>query len=701
MKERLQVSAFRLTADQTSGLTRVLTYDRVSTYRQVGSEEDLDSLKKQDAASQCFIEGKAESEGWDLVGRVTDEAKSGDDPKRKGINDILILARLRLFNILVVFAQDRLARDWATIKAVIEELERYDVQVYTASGARITLSSLEGTIHAMTMALITEMTLATVRFGKTKDTANTISAGHWLGGRTPMGFKAVVIEGRKKRKKDLHHCPINGPIWIDILDRLAIGERAGDILEYARKKGYRTPSIIKAVDGVSIENGNKPIEVKHIESVLKNPIYGGYLQLKKYKKAVASSGQGIPPPKRFLSDDIALYEFHGKGLVPFEKWEKGRLNYYGRNRSYRKPRKADTEGKFLLQGIAKCGCCKRTMTTRGTNGTRSYVCMNHYQAYKYNKISQKCLLKGLPASVAEAAVLRLFSKIVTHSDIITKVVTASEPAKPDTVNHAAIIRADLKGKHLETERLVDALIADPERVARKVIEAKLNELSREINLLDSQLDDVLSADPDCARSRNRIINIARSIFIEHDKHRELARQEIKALLQAALAGVIFNLGKTEKSSSTRIVIVQLSLKYDQLGRDSGVKIPVVMKIETKPRSRTFKIIEPFTETCSANDVISIKSVATTPIMAFQLLDEYEDELNNMRRCDLAKKLGRTRSHITQVLELKLIPRGVRKQIERAPACSQHIFTQNRLRQLAKLLPEEMERKVGNWLSGAN
>jgi site-specific DNA recombinase len=83
---------------------RVATYARVSTQEQASAGTSLDF-------QQAQLTGYCQLQGWTVINSYVDPGFSGKDGDRPGLKRLLTDAKLGLFDKMVVFKLDRLARN--------------------------------------------------------------------------------------------------------------------------------------------------------------------------------------------------------------------------------------------------------------------------------------------------------------------------------------------------------------------------------------------------------------------------------------------------------------------------------------------------------------------------------------------------------------------------------------------------------------
>ncbi len=119
-----------------NGLIKVAIYTRVSTQEQAvegtSLTHQLDQLKR-----QC------QSQGWQIVGTYEDPGYSGKDGERPGLKRLLADARLGIFNKVLVYKMDRLARSLRLLLEIEEKLSQVGVSFFSVG--EVLDSSTRGT----------------------------------------------------------------------------------------------------------------------------------------------------------------------------------------------------------------------------------------------------------------------------------------------------------------------------------------------------------------------------------------------------------------------------------------------------------------------------------------------------------------------------------------------------------------------------
>ncbi len=394
-------------------MTQALGYIRRSTDRQ---EESLDQQRAK-------LEAFAKAKGWTLAAVYCDDAVSGSDMKRPGLERLMADATGR-DDVQVVLAWDRnrLARPKDPIDGMM--LERRLVEagkrvIYAATGMEADRSFTSGLIgyieHHQNGDYLRKLSRDTMR-----GLVERAKRGLWPGGPIPFGYDRLILDGDKPRRivRDLDD---GGQLVIDVetgreLERLPKGKSH-------RKQDHEACSLIPSEPGrvralqkmFSDFASGKPSRVLRDEvnaagfrtsrgsiftvqtllPILENQAYLGrcvYNQrtLSKWHRyrdgsSVERHDEGVE--KRDASDWITCDDAW-PALIDtdtFEQVQQRRKASRERNTHRRGPA---MRSEYLLTGLFVCGVCGGKMTGQTwTSGkgykTRYYVCGKHSSGHKH------------------------------------------------------------------------------------------------------------------------------------------------------------------------------------------------------------------------------------------------------------------------------------------------------------------------------
>lgn len=502
-------------------MTQAIGYIRRSTDRQ---EESLDQQRAK-------LEAFAKSKGWTLAAVYCDDAISGSDMKRPGLERLMADVTDR-DDIQVVLAWDRnrLARPKDPIDGMM--LERRLVEagkrvIYAATGMESDRSFTSGLIgyieHHQNGDYLRKLSRDTMR-----GLVERAKRGLWPGGPIPFGYDRLILDGDKPRRivRDLDD---GGQVVLDArtgdeLERLPKGKshRKQDheactlvpsdparvralqriFSDYAAGKPSRVLRDELNATGFRTSRGSH-FTVQTILPILQNQAYLGrcvYNQrtLSKWHRyregaSVERHDEGV---ERRDQADWVTCDDAWQALIDqdtFDQVQRRRSSSRDRNTHRRGPA---MKGDYLLTGLFFCGVCGGKMTGQTTTSgkgikTRYYVCSRHSAGHKH-----ECPKRyTVPAGLVEDHIFGL-------------------------------IRLDL-AKLRDDDQLHQYIVAELERLTGGRSDAR-DQLQRRLAQLDQNTaklrDHLLSLDPDTAKSLGL-----------YDRAKSMSDE--RAIVEADLAGL--------------------------------------------------------------------------------------------------------------------------------------------------------------------
>ncbi len=669
------------------GMVRVKSYVRVSTARQVRSEGDFGSIEKQMQAIEYFLDLR-KAKNWCLTQKVSDKAEWGDDCNRPGFQSLLASARNHEFDILVVMSQDRLARGLLTLEPFIRELEANGIKIFDASGRQISVTEPEFRDLTKAKAWLSGQEQDNIRDNAAKNTAITAASGRWRGSKPPLGYR---IE-KNGRSQSLVPDPASSELAKEIFTRIAAGDSPNAIIRELRFRGHVSPSQIVSKNGELVERGRHFMRLTHIESMIANPIYMGYTKVSRRIFERSKSHVKTTPIASLDSGEL-LFKGQHEALVSEKVWETANDRLFSRVK-HRRCRKADLAGRFILQGLIKCGCCNRTMTPV-SKGRRHYSCINSQR--KHGPDQKVCAVRNISAPLVEDAVMRMFASIAHHEDFVGAMVALNARGKDTTKIDAkklSKLNKERSGLIQVRNNLLDSIRQSKSAASVTALTAQLDQINFQKSEIDRKIQTMtLGTDSDDDGMRTTTQQMESLVQDLLGATTSTDRVKLKEILRTILYGVIVT-RKDESESQIRFQIT-LALRYRELElRRDGTPTHLKMEICQARRGNNYTITAPFNESCELRDDLA---AATTPKPnenhPLVKLTSYMEEIEKMRPCQLAKKLGHTRAHVSQVLSLKRIDATLRRRILSASPAINSRFTLNRLLAIAKLPPTLQEEEV--------
>jgi len=393
-------------------MTKAIGYARRSTDRQ---EESLDQQHRQLAEF-------ASARGWQLVEVFSDDAISGSELRRPGLDQLLEASERIDIEVVIAWDRNRLARPKDAIDGML--LERRLMQngmrvVYAASGKESDRSFTSDLIslveHHQNGDYLRKLSRDTMR-----GTVDRARRGLWAGGPIPFGFDRLLLDGDQP-KRIVRHSDEGGQLVLDP-DTQAVIERLPKGRPY-KKQDHETSTLTPSTDarvravqkmfadcaagvpnrrlrddlnatGLRTSRG-QTFTVQTITPMLENPAYVGRCvynrrTLSKWHRfhdgsSVERHDEGVE--KRSPADWIVC-EDAWPALVDLATWEavqaRRKLSKSGKLPHYRGNA---MKSEYLLSGLMRCGVCGGPMSgNTQTSGkgykTRYYTCGRHHAGYK-------------------------------------------------------------------------------------------------------------------------------------------------------------------------------------------------------------------------------------------------------------------------------------------------------------------------------
>lgn len=315
---------------------KVAIYTRVSTEDQAREGSSLEVQRE-------FLEVFAKREGWKVYypepGKIyVDDGVSGNLAKRPALNRLLIDARRKKFDIVVVYKIDRFARNNRLMLNLVEELDGMGIGFKSATESFDTVTaagkmalSMLGTVAQFERDRIIERVFPGMIKG--------VERGNWQGARyAPFGYNY------NKEKKLLEVVPQEAKIVKAIYTMYLSGQSTPQIAGHLYQKSYKTRS-------------KGRFHTKLVGDILKNQIYIGKIIWNKHhydKKQKTLKGY------KYVKNDsskVVVSEGRHKPIIRQEEFDAVQ-DKLAKNRKGMGARKGCKE--YPLTGIVFCAKCGHT-----------------------------------------------------------------------------------------------------------------------------------------------------------------------------------------------------------------------------------------------------------------------------------------------------------------------------------------------------
>ena len=170
------------------GLIRVATYARVSTQEQAIEGTSMDFQESQ-VTTYCQLQG------WTIINSYTDPGFSGKDDNRRGLQQLLSAAKISLFDKVLVYKLDRLARNLHLLLDIEQKLRGYGVALISIKES-IDTSTPTGKMIFQMFGMVSEWERETIVERMKNGRLQRYKDGCWAGGKAPL--RIFIRQGNKE-----------------------------------------------------------------------------------------------------------------------------------------------------------------------------------------------------------------------------------------------------------------------------------------------------------------------------------------------------------------------------------------------------------------------------------------------------------------------------------------------------------------------
>ncbi|MGZ6347887.1 MAG: recombinase family protein [Anaerolineales bacterium] len=448
---------------------RVAIYVRVSTQRQAQTqtiEQQLDRL-------QAYILSK----GWTLETEniYRDDGYSGAKLNRPGLDSLRDRAALAEFDLVLITAPDRLARNYVHQMLVIEELGRRGIAVEFLDRPMSDdphdqlLLQIRGAVAEYERTLIADRMrrgrLSRYRAGKLTP---------WS--RTPYGYRV-----------DPEHPRDPALLQIDPAESAIVLHMFAWYLE-SESSLY---CIAKRLTDLSLPTpmGKPRWNVSTVRGIFKNPTYTGTaytnrsrpIPARQRKSALLPIGKGgstAPrPPEEWIAIPVPA-------IVTQETFDQVQTKLALNQQMAPRNNKAHS---YLLRGLVSCGQCHLSATGRSLHsGYHYYVCRGHTDSLRAAQ-GQRCTARYTPADQLDDLVWQDLCAVLTQPDLMAYALERAHGghwAPQELQAQMDLLKKASQQLERQQERLLEAYLADVIKLPE--LERKRSELSRKQEALRIQ-----------------------------------------------------------------------------------------------------------------------------------------------------------------------------------------------------------------------
>ncbi|QQK09019.1 recombinase family protein [Miniphocaeibacter halophilus] len=374
---------------------------RIAIYCRVSTNEQAEEGYSIDEQERLLIQWCKEN-GYEIYECYSDRGISGKNIKdRPALNKLLIDAKNKKFDMVVVWQVNRISRKLADLIRIVDILEDFNIY-FKSLTENFENNTPTGKMLLHMIATIGEFERDTIAENIKMGMLAKAENGEWCGGRV-LGYDIVPVDPNNPKGKT----------------KLVINEDEANIVrlifkEYANGKGYK--AICNKLNRLryKTKRGNA-FGVNSIKDIILNPLYIGKIRYNVLQNWSEKRRRNINP-------DPIIVDGKHEAIIDIDTWDK--VQTINKNRRGKPARIYD--GKFALTGVLKCPVCGAGMVMSRTinklkDGTKKktdyYVCGN----WK-NKGTTVCNSNGIRVDIANRCVFKKIESLINKPKIIKDIV---------------------------------------------------------------------------------------------------------------------------------------------------------------------------------------------------------------------------------------------------------------------------------------
>ncbi|WP_249316489.1 recombinase family protein [Bacillus sp. FJAT-50079] len=448
---------------QSNPQKRIAIYARVSTVEQAEEGYSIDEQVR-------ILRRTCEHEGNVIYKEYVDRGKSAKNIKgRPAMQQLLIDAEQKLFDLVLVWKMNRLSRKTLDLLSIVDRLKSKNIG-FRSYTEKYETETPAGVLQFQMMAAIAEFERANIAENVKMGMIARAKEGSWNGGQV-LGYDVISVPGNDNKKK-ISKLVINDKEAIvvrKVFNLYIEGNGYKAIAQKVNKKGYRTKK-------------NKAFSINGIRTILTNPLYVGIIRYNVRRDWNEKRRNNINP-------NPVIEKGRHKPIITKEVWEKTEAIMKNRRG---KPNRVHS-GEWPLTGIMRCPVCGAGMvlsrtTNRNKDGTKRvleyYACGN----WK-NKGTAVCRSNAVRTDYADKYVLDKLSKIASNDILIKQIVENINKKNKEDLNplqrEFESLKKSLNSIEAKKEKIFglyeDGIIAKAEFINR------ITSLNNEKELLDQRI----------------------------------------------------------------------------------------------------------------------------------------------------------------------------------------------------------------------
>ncbi|MDD2807382.1 MAG: recombinase family protein [Patescibacteria group bacterium] len=493
-------------------MKKAVYYARVSTSLQ----EEKGTIESQ----KFELLNQIKKDGSILVKEYIDNGWSGGRLDRPALDELRNDIKTDLFDVVYFLDADRIARDVSYQNIIISELLKYNKDIIIKGKSYI--HNPENKFSLTVLGAVNELEKAKIVERMMRGRREKARRGAIVDSGGLFGYDHV----KKTDQKDGYY---------------KINEKQAEVVKFIYETyAYEDVSItglIKILEnkGIQTARGSSVWKGSVIRRILTNESYYGHHHFNRTEKVES----GIEK-ERYAKNAKTLSRLRDKSewiLVPIppiinqELFDivQGKLK-----RNYKLLR--NTNNKYLLGGVIKCGVCDHTYSGVSWKGDQYYKCNYRDKTYNHSKLVdiEKCDNQAIKGEMIDGLVLEELKEKILKPSIIKKHIDILQSSKSEGAKslNKAFDKADAKLKSLEVkkQRLLDLyadnLLSKEDYISKieeidlscKELEEEKDDSTKRLSLLDKRKDIRVNINHFCRLARRRFDKLDRKEQIRFIKN---------------------------------------------------------------------------------------------------------------------------------------------------------------------------------------
>ncbi|QRN48628.1 recombinase family protein [Macrococcoides bohemicum] len=481
-------------------------YARVSTVSQAEEGFSIDG-------QIALLKDICAKNKYDVYDIYVDRGISGKNMNRPALVQMNEDARNGMFDVIMVYKANRLARNTSDLLKMVEEYQKYNIE-FISHTEKFDTTNAAGKLMLQIMASMAEyernQIVENVILGQSKRARN----GYYNGNN---------LLGYNKIPNDKKHLSVNES-EAEIVRRI--------FNEYANGKGYRAIANGLNKDGLRTKKGN-PFDIAGVKYILNNVFYIGQIKFQQYIGWNEKRRKGYNP-------NPIIAEGKHEPIIEKDLWNK----VHRRMSEMSKKPQVHGKGTNVLTGLIRCPVCGHAHAAANTVNTikgekkkiRYYSCSQ----FK-NKGASVCSANSVRADLIEPYVMNRIVEVINNDKILEKVVEkANERLREQPVQidrNINIKKAELDELQTKLNNLTVALASSPDLAP--VLKDSINEYQDNITKIENEillLTEKLKSEHIPTISVDEVKAALKDIFKDVER---LEKHQLKALYLSVIEEIHF------------------------------------------------------------------------------------------------------------------------------------------------------------------